>query len=59
VSGKDLLKLLEKDGWAIIRITGSHHVLRKGSETIILPVHGNTDLKSGILNSLLKKAGLK
>jgi predicted RNA binding protein YcfA (HicA-like mRNA interferase family) len=59
MSGKELLKILEKSGWKLERITGSHHILRKGSENIILPVHGNTDLKPGILNSILKKAGLK
>ncbi len=26
---KDLLKLLEKNGWKLIRINGSHHVLQK------------------------------
>lgn len=59
MSGKELLKCLEKAGWRIVRISGSHHILRKGSETIILPVHGNADLKPGILVSILKKAGLK
>ncbi|MEG1880157.1 MAG: type II toxin-antitoxin system HicA family toxin [Oscillospiraceae bacterium] len=26
---KDLLKLLLSDGWEIVRIRGSHHVLQK------------------------------
>jgi predicted RNA binding protein YcfA (HicA-like mRNA interferase family) len=59
MSGKDLLKMLEKVGWSIDRISGSHHILKKDGQTIILPVHGNADLKPGILNSALKKAGLK
>lgn len=26
---KDLLKLLKKNGWVVVRINGSHHVLQK------------------------------
>lgn len=28
---KDLLRLLKKNGWAVVRINGSHHVLQKGN----------------------------
>ena len=37
---KDLLKLLQKNGWKIERIRGSHHILIKGDKTEIVPVHG-------------------
>ena len=30
---KDLLKLLQQNGWEIKRIQGSHHVLQKDSQT--------------------------
>lgn len=26
---KNLLKLLKKNGWTVVRINGSHHVLQK------------------------------
>lgn len=29
LSGKDLLKLLEKNGWQLLRINGSHHIYGK------------------------------
>ena len=29
---KDLLKLLKKNGWKLIRITGSHHILQRGEQ---------------------------
>lgn len=58
MKGKDLVKLLEKDGWKIDRVTGSHHVMKKGSRTEIIPVH-NTDLPSGLKNAILKRTGLK
>ncbi|MDR0841881.1 MAG: type II toxin-antitoxin system HicA family toxin [Acidobacteriota bacterium] len=59
MSGKQLVALLKKSGWAVVRINGSHHILRKGEQTLVVPVHGNTALKPGILNSLSKEAGLK
>ena len=55
---RDLIKELKKNGWELDRIHGSHHILKKDSETISIPVH-NTDMKPGLLNNILKKAGLK
>nr|DAV62559.1 MAG TPA: hypothetical protein [Caudoviricetes sp.] len=55
---KDLLKLLQKNGWKIERIHGSHHILIKGDKTEIVPVHGR-DVPIGLLNAILKRTGLK
>lgn len=55
---RELLKLLLKNGWKLDRINGSHHILEKDKQTISLPIH-NKDMKKGIENSILKKAGLK
>jgi predicted RNA binding protein YcfA (HicA-like mRNA interferase family) len=59
MSGKELVKNLKKDGWIEDRISGSHHIMIKNDVSLSVPVHGNEDLKPGILNSLLKKAGYK
>lgn len=55
---KDLLKLLLKNGWSLIRIKGSHHILQKGEQIEVIPVHGK-DVPNGLLNSILKETGLK
>lgn len=55
---KDLLKKLQKDGWEIVRVHGSHHILRKGDQTETLPIHGK-DVPTGLLNAILKRTGLK
>ncbi len=55
---KDLLKLLQKNGWKIERIHGSHHILIKGDKTEIVPVHGR-DVPIGLLNAILKRTGFK
>ncbi|MBP3626234.1 MAG: type II toxin-antitoxin system HicA family toxin [Peptococcaceae bacterium] len=59
MTGKELLRLLRKNGWSIERIHGSHHVLRKGEQTITVPIHGNSDMKKGLLLHILKQTGLK
>ena len=55
---RDLIKLLKKNGWQLDRINGSHHIFRKESMTISVPVHGK-DVPTGLLHQILKVAGLK
>lgn len=55
---KDLLRLLKQNGWAVVRINGSHHVLQKGEQTTVVPIHGR-DVPTGLLNQILKETGLK
>lgn len=54
ISGKEMLKRYLKNGWVVIRKRGSHHILRKGDKTEVIPVHGNDDLKKGLEKKLLK-----
>ncbi|MDE7229776.1 MAG: type II toxin-antitoxin system HicA family toxin [Oscillospiraceae bacterium] len=58
MKGKDLIKLLEKDGWEVKRTRGSHNTLKKNGKSVTVPVH-NTDLGKGILDTILKQTGLK
>jgi predicted RNA binding protein YcfA (HicA-like mRNA interferase family) len=60
ISGKELCKLLERHGWELRRIHGSHHIYgREGSVVrLSVPVYANTPLKKGILQHFLKLAGL-
>ncbi|MBR1860565.1 MAG: type II toxin-antitoxin system HicA family toxin [Lachnospiraceae bacterium] len=59
MSGKEVLKLLKKSGFVEIRVEGSHHIMKSGSVEISIPVHGNKSMKKGLLNQILKDAGLK
>ena len=60
VSGRELAKAVEKHGWALLRVQGSHHIYGKEGSVIRLsiPVHGNQPLKTGLLAHLMKMAGL-
>ena len=55
---KELLKLLKKEGWEIVRINGSHHILQKDGKTTVVPIHGK-DVPIGLLNKIFKETGLK
>ena len=43
---KELIKLLEKEGWVVARIDGSHHILKHTHKhaMIVVPLH-NKDMK--------------
>ena len=60
ISGKKLFKLVEKKGWILKKITGSHYIYEKPDESkiISIPVHRNQDLKLGTLKSIMKIAEL-
>lgn len=60
ITGKKLCKILEENGWSLVRISGSHHVYAKEGEEarIVIPVHGNKEIKIGLLKAILKTAGL-
>jgi len=60
VSGKELARAVERAGWRLLRVTGSHHIYGKAGSNVRLsiPVHGNKPLKIGLLKFLLKSAGL-
>ena len=58
---RDIIKLIESDGWYLITTKGSHrqykHTIKPGRVTIA--GHPNDDLAPGTLNSILKQAKLK
>jgi len=60
VSGRDLARALERHGWSLLRIQGSHHIYGKTGRAVRMsvPIHGNTPLKVGLLRHLLRQAGL-
>lgn len=60
ISGKRLCRILEKRGWTLIRIKGSHHVYGRPDSPRLLPVpvHGNQDLPTGTQRFLMRQADL-
>jgi len=58
---RDAIKLIEDNGWYLVRTRGSHrqykHPSRRGLVTV--PGKAGNDLAPGTANSILKQAGLK
>ena len=55
-NSRKLLKALKEDGFEVVAVKGSHHKLRKGDRTLILP-HPKKDLPEGTVRSIYKAAG--
>ena len=58
---REIIRLLEQNGWALVATRGSHrqykHPVRPGRVTVA--GKPSDDLALGTLNSILKQAGLK
>lgn len=52
-----VIKALERNGFYIHYITGSHYILKKEKLRVTIPYH-NKNLKPGTLASIIKQAGL-
>lgn len=61
LSGKELAKILERNGWTLERVRGSHRVYIKAGSSVRLsvPIHGTKMLREGLLRHLLKIAEIR
>jgi predicted RNA binding protein YcfA (HicA-like mRNA interferase family) len=61
VKVRELIELLEGDGWFVVRTKGSHRQFHHSSKKGTVTVAGkpSVDIPPGTLNSVLKQAGLK
>ncbi|WP_239333813.1 type II toxin-antitoxin system HicA family toxin [Frankia sp. CiP3] len=57
--GAQVVKALEKAGFTVARIHGSHNIMKHedGRRTTV-PVHGGRDIRPGTLRAVLRDAGL-
>jgi predicted RNA binding protein YcfA (HicA-like mRNA interferase family) len=58
LSGREVIRVLQRAGWVVDRIEGSHHILVKEGHTATLsvPVHGNRVVKPRLLKRLIRDA---
>ncbi len=61
VKVRDVIKMIEKDGWFVVRTKGSHRQFKHKTKKGLVTIAGkaSAELASGTLNSVLKQAGLK
>ncbi len=58
---RELIKVVEEDGWYLVRTKGSHRQFRHPSKSGTVTIAGNlgVDVPKGTLNSVFKQAGLR
>jgi predicted RNA binding protein YcfA (HicA-like mRNA interferase family) len=49
-----MVDFLQRQGFDLVPIRGSHHVVRRGELWTTVPVHGNRSLKIGTLRKILR-----
>jgi predicted RNA binding protein YcfA (HicA-like mRNA interferase family) len=54
-NSRDIIRRLEREGWTLVRVTGSHHVFKSliSSETVVVP-HPRKDLGKGLVRAIYK-----
>ena len=59
-SAKNLIVILEREGYFFKRANGSHHLFYNpiSGKTVIVPIHGNKDLPKGTFFAIIKQAGI-
>ncbi len=59
VTPRQAVRALERCGWKLDRIKGSHHVFRHPDHAhrVVVPMHGR-DLAKGTLNQIVNASGL-
>lgn len=59
MQSRDLIRLLEDNGWQLVRARGSHHQLKHPTKPGLVTVpHPKKDLGAGLLKAILKQAGI-
>jgi predicted RNA binding protein YcfA (HicA-like mRNA interferase family) len=61
VKVREVIHMLQDDGWSLDRQTGSHSQFRHPTKPGLVAVGGNlgTDVPAGTLGSILRQAGFK
>ena len=59
-NSRDIIRRLQKEGWSLERVTGSHHVFKNpfSGETVVVP-HPKKDFGKGLVHAIYKSAGWK
>jgi predicted RNA binding protein YcfA (HicA-like mRNA interferase family) len=57
--GAEVVKALEKAGFTLARVHGSHHIMKhEDGRRATVPVHGGRDIRPGTLRAILRDTGI-
>jgi predicted RNA binding protein YcfA (HicA-like mRNA interferase family) len=59
LTGDDVIRALQRGGFSVVRVRGSHHFLRHtdGRATVV-PVHSGETIGPGLMSKILRDAEL-
>ena len=56
LTGKELIKLLERWGFIVTRVKGSHHRMRnEDGRVTTIPLHKNDPISKGLLRKIIRE----
>ena len=59
IPGAKVVRALDPAGFTVVRISGSHHVMRHpDGRTVVVPVHAGRDIAKGTLRNILAIIGM-
>ncbi len=58
VSGPELVRVLQRAGFVIVRTRGSHFIMSRGERILTVPCHGSSTLPRGTQRGILRDAGI-
>ena len=60
LTGKQLIKILKSQGFEVVRIKGSHHILKNSiGKSTVVPIHSNEIIGPGLLAKILDNCEIK
>jgi len=61
MNGKQIIARLKKEGRTLIKVEGSHHIMKniELSKKVPIPVHGSKDIQIGLVKAIEKQTGVK
>jgi len=59
ISADKLIKVLEREGFTVVRQKGSHIIMINAKKNrIVIPMHPGKEVKPGLTRAILKEAGI-
>ena len=61
MNGKEVINRLKQEGWILLKIEGSHYMMKNVAlnKKVPIPVHGSRDIKIGTIKAIEKQTGVK
>ena len=56
ITGKELIKIVERLGWTCKRVNGSHYIIQKEKQVVSIPYH-NKEMPKKTLQNIMKTTG--